>query len=115
MRSFLKRFSSNNTPRNLIDGILSILSLFISSLGNFSGMSSFSLALWQNEYFAFVMLRESLLARHYWWILLNSLFTVANGTMILQIEKNANIIGLRIFEEFSKLLTYSRNRSGLKY
>ena len=54
MWSYHKRFSSNNSPRNLMDGILSILSLFILSLGNFSGMSSFLLVLWKNEYFVFL-------------------------------------------------------------
>ena len=73
-------------------------------------MSSFLLVLWKNEYFVFVTLRESLLARNHWLILRNSLFTVANNTGMLQFEKNrlassANIIGLRILELFGKSLT----------
>ena len=61
-------------------------------------------------YFAFVKLRESLLARNHWLILLNSLFTVANNTGMLQFEKNrlvssANIIRSQIFDAFGKSLT----------
>ena len=62
MWSFHERFSSDNTQRNLIDRALSLLQLFIQSLGNFSRMSSFLLVLWKN--------RESLLARNHWLILL---------------------------------------------
>ena len=65
MWSLHERFSSNNTPWNLIDEILSIFQLFIWSLGNFSDMSPFLLVLWKNEYFVFVTLRESLLARNH--------------------------------------------------
>ena len=80
---------------------------FFLNRGNFSGMSSFLLVLWKNEYFAFVTLRESLLARKNWLILLNSLFTVAKSTGMSQFEKNrlvssANIIESRIFKAFRK-------------
>ena len=80
---------------------------FFVNLGNFSGMSSFLLVLWKNEYFAFVTLRKSLLARKNWLILLNSLFTVAKSTGMSQFEKNrlvssANIIESRIFKAFEK-------------
>ena len=73
-------------------------------------MPSFLLVLWKNEYFVFVSLRESLLKRNQWLILLNSLFAVANNTGMLYFEKNrlvsyAGIIGSRIFEAFGKSLT----------
>ena len=48
----------------------------------------FLLVLWKNEYFIFVTLRESLLARNHGLSLLNSLFTVTNNTGMLQFEKN---------------------------
>ena len=72
-------------------------------------MSPFLLVLWKNEYLVFVTLRESLLARSCWLLLLDSLFTVARSTGMLQFEKNrlvslTNIIGSRIFEMFGKSL-----------
>ena len=79
-------------------------------------MSSFLLVLRKIEYLIFVTLRESLLARNHWLILLNSLFTVANNTGMLQFGKNrlvsfVKIIGSRILEAFCESLTKSRNRS----
>ena len=78
-------------------------------------MSSLLLVLWKNVYFAFVTLRENLLASNRWLILLNSLFTVANNAGMLKFKKNrlissANITGSRIFEAFGKSLTKSEQK-----
>ena len=72
-------------------------------------MSSFLLVLRKNYYFVFMTLRENLVARNDWLILLNSLFTVANSTEMLQFEKSrlvssANIIGSRTFENVRQVI-----------
>ena len=48
---FHVEFSSNRTPRNLIDSARLISYLFIFSLESKREISSFLLCLWKNEYF----------------------------------------------------------------
>ena len=50
---FQLRFSSNNTPRNFFDSVRAISLLFIFNFGKASGISSFLLGLWKNEYLFF--------------------------------------------------------------
>ena len=50
---FRFRFSSSNTPRNLIDSVRAILLSFIFSFDKTSGILSFLLGLWKNEYLVF--------------------------------------------------------------
>ena len=50
MHSFHLKFSSNETPKIVIDSARFILQLFITSFGKSSAMFSFSLGLWKNEF-----------------------------------------------------------------
>ena len=68
---------SKKTPRNFIDTVRAISRLFIFSFGKTSGISSFLLGLWENEYlFFFFTISESLLEINHSLILCNSLFTL---------------------------------------
>ena len=78
--------SSDKTPRNFIDLVRAISRLFIFSFGKTTGISSFLLGLWKNEYLDFFTLSESLLEIHYSFIFCNSSFTLRKTVFISLFE-----------------------------
>ena len=87
---FQFRFSSNNGSRNLIDSVRAISPSFIFNFGKTSGISSFLLGLWKNEYsFFFFTLSESLLEMNHSLSFSNSSFTLRKSVLIrLLLEKS---------------------------
>ena len=91
-------FLSNTTPRNLI-----VSTRLNSQLLRKKRKSSFLLRLWKNEYFASLILSESLLEINHWLILWSSLFTLRNKALKSLCEWNnlllsASMIGSNIKE-----------------
>ena len=105
MCSFLLKHSFNKSTKNVIDSVYSISWLFIISFGKRSGMFSFWMGLWKNEYLGFLMFSESLFETNHWLMFSNSWFTIWNKYLISLCVKNklvssANIIGSNMFEAF---------------
>ena len=64
MRSFYDKYSSNKTPRNLIESTLLISLFFIFNIGKGEGMLYFFPDLSNNENLVFPAFSESLLAEN---------------------------------------------------
>ena len=85
------QISFNNTPRNVIDSVQTISLLIIFNFGKTSGISSFLLALWKNEYL-FFFASESLLEMNYSLIFCNSSFTLRKAVFIFLFEWNEFVV-----------------------
>ena len=114
MCSFQVECWSNKTLRNLIDSSICISWLLIISFDRQTRVLSVLLGLWKNQYFIFSIFKESLFAVNQ-----SSLITtVKKCLMSLWLKKrlvsSTNIIPPNKQDAFGRLLTYSKNRSGLR-
>ena len=76
------------TPRNFKDFFLSMMLPFSCNEGNFKGIFSWSVSLWNNIYFGFPTFRVSLFARNQSLIWFSHWFAVSNRVLMLLSEQN---------------------------
>ena len=111
--------SSINTHKYLIQVIRFISLSFINNDVSFTGILSFSLALWKNVYLVLSLFRNSLFALNHLKTLFSSKLAVWKSSFMLLCEKNrfvssANIMGSNILDTLHKSFTYIMKRSGPK-
>ena len=104
-------------PTNFINDFLFIIWLLIKNFGNTSGKSSLLLALWKNENFVFLTLKESLFELNHSLIFCNSLLTVEKATLMplrskTRFVSSANIIVFSKLEALGRSFTYIKDNSG---
>ena len=85
---FQVKYSSRIIPRNFKEFYFLMMLPFSCNKGNFKGIFSWSVSLWNNIYFAFSAFRDSLFTRNQSLIRLSTWFAISNRALALLSEQD---------------------------